>query len=61
MNNMSFDAIVSLALFGKDPLFYAAKEALRREFPGAHMIELAEDTLTIVTGAETIKLSVRAN
>ncbi len=43
------------ALNDKDPFFYTAKEVLRAEYPDAALIEIADNTLTIVgKDAETV-------
>ena len=46
---ISIDSLAAYALCSDDPFFYEAKERLREAFPAAIMIELAENTVTIVS------------
>lgn len=49
------DAIKGMQFSDADPEFYRDKTLLRRYFPNAEMIELAEGMMTIVIDGITIR------
>lgn len=45
---LTVETLAGFALSHEDPFFYEAKALLRKRFPRAAMIEIAENTVTIV-------------